>query len=94
MPEKSGKVQLSAGLIEDDVMREIDKLYSQLMLELQNSGKDKIPRNIVYPTAIIDWLHNQLGLLETVQESKKALAIERFLEKVDKVLKERFVRER
>jgi len=85
--------QLSAGLVTDEVARKIDALFTELTLKLQGQGVAKIPKNQLYPAALIEYLTNKLSLLESVPEARKAIFINQFIEDVQKVLREAFMRE-
>lgn len=93
MSKKERSSQLSAGLVQDDVARKIDALFTELNLKLQGRGLDKIPKNQLYPAALIEFLKNKLSLLESVPEARKAIFINQFIEDVQKVLREAFMRE-
>ena len=85
--------QLSAGLVQDEVARKIDALFTELNLKLQGQGLAKIPKNQLYPAALIEYLKNKLSLLESVPEARKAIFISQFTEEVQKVLREAYLRE-
>jgi hypothetical protein len=53
----------------------------------------KIPKNQLYPAALIEFLKNKLSLLESVPEARKAIFINQFIEEVQKVLREAYLRE-
>jgi hypothetical protein len=91
--KKERSSQVSAGLVQDDVARKIDALFTELNLKLQGQGLAKIPKNQLYPAALIEFLKNKLSLLESVPEARKAIFINQFIEDVQKVLREAFMRE-
>jgi len=93
MNKKERSSQVSAGLVQDDVARKIDALFTELNLKLQGRGLAKIPKNQLYPAALIEYLKNKLSLLESVPEARKAIFINQFIEDVQKVLREAFMRE-
>jgi hypothetical protein len=93
MSKKERSSQLSAGLVQDEVARKIDALFSELNLKLQDRGLAKIPKNQLYPAALIEYLKNKLSLLESVPEARKAILINEFTEGVQKVLREAYMRE-
>jgi len=85
--------QLSAGLVTDEVARKIDALFTELTLKLQDRGLAKIPKNQLYPAALLEFLTNKLSLIESVPEARKAIYIDQFIEEVQKVLREAYMRE-
>ncbi|MCJ7424706.1 hypothetical protein MUP01_10640 [Candidatus Bathyarchaeota archaeon] len=93
MSSKEKTAQLSAGLIADEVARKIDTLFAELNSKLRGQGLAKIPKNQLYPAALIEFLKNKLSLLESVPEARKAIFINQFIEEVQKVLREAYLRE-
>jgi hypothetical protein len=91
--KSSASSQLSAGLVQDEVARKIDALFTELTLKLQDHGLAKIPKNQLYPAALIEYLKNKLSLLESVPEARKVILIEQFTEEVQKLLREAYLRE-
>lgn len=81
------KKQLNVGLVDVNTIGAIDEMALKLNAALRHAGHDTIPKRELYTAAIVKYLSSQLSWVESKEEIRREILIERFTDDLKDNLK-------